>query len=505
MSESNSYASLNVVFSFVLLHVINDLPLEANDEALKSLLRGQRRQVCNEEVCAGLECSSEKYDEELEMEPRSTLTIDATPTLRIGSLRVRRPQGMVVEFEKAPNRDEIRVERELGGRRPSEHREEGPLSSHRLTSKDGLGKLPMILRVHEEHRILRFVHGLKTRSLVEFLSIDPPTTYKGLMEKIYTWNKAKEVSTNGAPNDNKEGSDKFSKSFLWDHNKGQKKNQDRFSPYNGSIYGLLGNLMKSPREILATKKATKAFKPPPRMVRNRRSRDMTKIHIAVKSHTPHGVGMVFSSYESSKTVEGHKKIKGNFLEVSKDVLNFSDAKERIKANDHYPEYTMMGNPSIWSTREMNISILRQLNKGSKDWLQREMKQFAKEVDELTKTSRTSTKLAPKDFYPLPRIDWKMESLSGFRLKCFLDATNVSKPEGKDFTYALQFEFKATNNEAEYAALLAVLRITTDMEIKDIAIFMDLQLVANQVWGLFEARQPTIKKYLKKTKEVFGKV
>ncbi|GKB76693.1 hypothetical protein Tco_0943588 [Tanacetum coccineum] len=30
------------------------------------------------------------------------------------------------------------------------------------------------------------------------------------------------------------------------------------------------------------------------------------------------------------------------------------------------------------------------------------------------------KACPKDGYPLPDIDWKVESLSGFRLKCFLD-------------------------------------------------------------------------------------
>nr|GEW56672.1 reverse transcriptase domain-containing protein [Tanacetum cinerariifolium] len=31
------------------------------------------------------------------------------------------------------------------------------------------------------------------------------------------------------------------------------------------------------------------------------------------------------------------------------------------------------------------------------------------------------KACPKDCYPLPEIDWKVESLSGFCLKCFLDA------------------------------------------------------------------------------------
>ncbi|GKB59948.1 reverse transcriptase domain-containing protein [Tanacetum coccineum] len=40
----------------------------------------------------------------------------------------------------------------------------------------------------------------------------------------------------------------------------------------------------------------------------------------------------------------------------------------------------------------------------------------REVEELTKAG-----ILRKDGYPLSEIDWKVESLSGFRLKCFLDA------------------------------------------------------------------------------------
>ncbi|GJX50656.1 hypothetical protein Tco_0277501 [Tanacetum coccineum] len=58
-----------------------------------------------------------------------------------------------------------------------------------------------ILGLHEEQRISGFVYELKTRSLVVFLSTDLPTTYKGLMEKTYTWIEAKEVATIEAPND----------------------------------------------------------------------------------------------------------------------------------------------------------------------------------------------------------------------------------------------------------------------------------------------------------------
>ena len=33
----------------------------------------------------------------------------------------------------------------------------------------------------------------------------------------------------------------------------------------------------------------------------------------------------------------------------------------------------------------------------------------------------ASKACPKDCYPLPEIDWKVESLCGYTFKCFLDA------------------------------------------------------------------------------------
>ncbi|GJV74725.1 hypothetical protein Tco_1506309 [Tanacetum coccineum] len=61
--------------------------------------------------------------------------------------------------------------------------------------------------------------------------MDLPSTYKGLMEKTYTWIKAREVATNGAPNDRR-GNFKRSKKSSWDNNRGH-KSRDRFSPYRG--------------------------------------------------------------------------------------------------------------------------------------------------------------------------------------------------------------------------------------------------------------------------------
>nr|GEV65832.1 hypothetical protein [Tanacetum cinerariifolium] len=59
---------------------------------------------------------------------------------------------------------------------------------------------------------------------------------------------------------------------------------------------------------------------------------------------------------------------------------------------------------------------------------------------------------------------------------------VISPEGREYTYAMCFEFKTTNNKA----LLARLRIAREMEIKSLAIFTESWLMANQIKGIFEA-------------------
>ncbi|GJT26134.1 reverse transcriptase domain-containing protein [Tanacetum coccineum] len=42
---------------------------------------------------------------------------------------------------------------------------------------------------------------------------------------------------------------------------------------------------------------------------------------------------------------------------------------------------------------------------------------------------------------------------------------LTNPEGVEFTYALRFRFETTNNEAEYKALIAGLRIAEEMGVK----------------------------------------
>nr|GFA89625.1 reverse transcriptase domain-containing protein [Tanacetum cinerariifolium] len=68
-------------------------------------------------------------------------------------------------------------------------------------------------------------------------------------------------------------------------------------------------------------------------------------------------------------------------------------------------------------------------------------------------------------------------------------------EGVEFTYALRFKFAASNNEAEYEALVAGLRIATQMGVKNIQVNVDSKLVANQVLGTYVTKEDNMIKYL----------
>nr|GEZ84174.1 hypothetical protein [Tanacetum cinerariifolium] len=75
---------------------------------------------------------------------------------------------------------------------------------------------------------------------------------------------------------------------------------------------------------------------------------------------------------------------------------------------------------------------------------------------------------------------------------------LTNPDGVEFTYALRFQFATSNNEAEYEALIADLRIATQMGVKNIQANVDSKLVANQVLGTYVAKEDNMIKYLEIT-------
>ena len=61
------------------------------------------------------------------------------------------------------------------------------------------------------------------------------------------------------------------------------------------------------------------------------------------------------------------------------------------------------------------------------------------------------------------------------------------PVGSRFHFALRFDFNASNNKAEYEALLAGLRIAKELKAKAIHCYSDSQLVVNQILGEYQTR------------------
>ncbi|KAI5317142.1 hypothetical protein L3X38_036849 [Prunus dulcis] len=62
-------------------------------------------------------------------------------------------------------------------------------------------------------------------------------------------------------------------------------------------------------------------------------------------------------------------------------------------------------------------------------------------------------------------------------------------------------FPASNNEAEYEALLAGLRLANELSIKKLAIYSDSQLITSQASGEYMAKHPRMILYLDKVQEL----
>src|SRR3954464_9671886 len=71
---------------------------------------------------------------------------------------------------------------------------------------------------------------------------------------------------------------------------------------------------------------------------------------------------------------------------------------------------------------------------------------------------------------------------------------LQSPTGEKLHYVLQIHFEATNNMAEYEALIHGLRVAKDIGFKCIVCCGDSDLVAQQVAGTWNARNPMMAAY-----------
>ena len=64
---------------------------------------------------------------------------------------------------------------------------------------------------------------------------------------------------------------------------------------------------------------------------------------------------------------------------------------------------------------------------------------------------------------------------------------LTSPEGIDIEYALIFGFQASNNEAEYEAVIAGLNLAHSMEVDQLEVCSDSQLTVRQIEDTYEAK------------------
>jgi ribonuclease HI len=74
-------------------------------------------------------------------------------------------------------------------------------------------------------------------------------------------------------------------------------------------------------------------------------------------------------------------------------------------------------------------------------------------------------------------------------------------EGEELNGSLRLEFKTTNNEAEYEAIVAGLEMALELGADSVEVWNDSQVIVGHIRGEFEAKGEKMKKYLAKVQSM----
>ena len=76
---------------------------------------------------------------------------------------------------------------------------------------------------------------------------------------------------------------------------------------------------------------------------------------------------------------------------------------------------------------------------------------------------------------------------------------IRGPNKVKIKYAVQLKYNATNNAAEYEALLTGLKLAIEVRAEHLKVYFNSQLVVNQVKGTYQVKEPSIAKYVQRAK------
>ena len=158
---------------------------------------------------------------------------------------------------------------------------------------------------------------------------------------------------------------------------------------------------------------------------------------------------------------------------------------------HKPETS--GRLMKWAIELSEFNIIYKLKTAIKGHV------LADFVMEFTSAEPTKNAQTPTDL-PI----WRL-SVDGATKKQGSEAGLIlTSPKGIDVEYALRFGFQASNNEAEYEAVIASLNLAHSMEVDQLEVCSDSQLVVRQIEDTYEAKSEKLILYLKKVRDLLKK-
>uniref|UniRef100_A0A803N8R3 RNase H type-1 domain-containing protein n=1 Tax=Chenopodium quinoa TaxID=63459 RepID=A0A803N8R3_CHEQI len=97
--------------------------------------------------------------------------------------------------------------------------------------------------------------------------------------------------------------------------------------------------------------------------------------------------------------------------------------------------------------------------------------------------------------------WKLRTDGASNLRSVGLGVVLTSPQGHKIAHEVSCNFKATNNEAEYEALIRGLTVARDMKIQHLEVISDSLLMVNQINGEYAAKDARMITYLEVTRKL----
>ena len=99
--------------------------------------------------------------------------------------------------------------------------------------------------------------------------------------------------------------------------------------------------------------------------------------------------------------------------------------------------------------------------------------------------------------------WKLHVDGAFDVNGSETGLILVSLEGEKTSYALHFDFKVTNNKADYEALIVGLKLVEQLKVNVLEVFSDSIIMVNQVASKFQVKNERLAKYVQLTKCLLG--